>query len=327
MTDHRPSPGDATERFAAERPTYEAFAGWVAERLGRLASQAGVYQPTISARAKALDSFAKKAIRESYVDPWVEITDKAGARLVVGLLDDVAMIDRAIQNEFVVLERDDKGASLPDDRFKYLGLHFLVTPREEDLDEGNRRFIGLMCEVQVHTRAQNAWAMVSHPLTYKGLAGPVNVARRINRLLALVELFDSEVASARRLIMDEPGHREASMLQTLEREFFPLAGRDFDQQLSLHLLELLADSYKQDELERFSELITSFLDAGGRDHLRNVFSRERDNNLASPLLYQPETILILERLNNSKARLRAAWNTKYEERLLQRLSETLGRPL
>jgi ppGpp synthetase/RelA/SpoT-type nucleotidyltranferase len=316
------------EQFAAERPRYERLARWLGERLKTQVRAAGVYEPLVDSRAKEVDSFVKKAVRGPYSDPLAQITDKAGVRIIVALTSEVRLVEAVVAENFDVREHVNKADELDDDQFAYLGIHFLVTPRAQDLDDTTAELFDHVCEIQIHTRAQSAWALVAHPLTYKGPAGAASVRRRINRLTALVELFDSEVEVARNQVMNDPGYPEATMLQSLERRYYPLAQRDFDQQLSLFLLRVLRDAYTPEELADFDTLISSFLeDEGGADYLRSVFDRETGNASASELLFQPETILILERLNHAKARLQYTWNQCLEARLLERLSATLGRPV
>lgn len=80
----------------------------------------------------------------------------------------------------------------------YLGLHFLILPRTQDLASDEFFLEERICELQVHTIAQSAWAMNDHSAFYKagGAANP-RLRRRMNRLIALVELFDDEMRAVR----------------------------------------------------------------------------------------------------------------------------------
>jgi hypothetical protein len=156
-----------------------------------------------------------------------------------------------------------------------------------------------------------------------GKAPAIKVRRRIMRLVALVELFDSEIAEARRSIMNDPDYRQSSMLLTLERPFFQLARHDYDPDLSLMVLDAIQHAYDDTELDDFAGTIERFLDEHG-EHLEAVLANTQPE--ISPLLFQPEAIAILERLENAKARLRAAWDAQLHPKLLDDLSAELGRP-
>jgi len=315
------------QAYRLEFSTYQRLAVWAADHLRAPLRAVGVYQPEVSGRPKDVPSFVKKALRGSYVDPIAEITDKAGVRVIVSLLDDVGLVERVVQEQFLVIEHQNKGDQLDPDRLGYLGVHFLATPRVQDLTESNEDLEGKVFEVQIHTRAQNAWAMVSHPLLYKsaGLGAPPALRRRINRLVALVELFDLEVAAARKAMIEDPMYPQATMLQQLEREFLQMTDRDYDPVLSLAVLAAIAAAYEPEELARFDDLVKEFM-ADHREYLAAILDNSKNNEDANPLLFQPEVIAILERLENRKELLRVAWDQSLSPKLLDSLSEELGRP-
>jgi len=315
--------------YRVEFGRYERLAKWVAARIEREVKAAGIYASQVNPRPKDVISFVLKAIRSGYTDPMTQITDKAGVRVILPLLADVPGVEAVVSESFEVLEHQDKGAQLDPDRLGYLGVHFLVTPRRQDLDGGTMDLDGAICEVQIHTIAQNAWASVSHPFLYKPPGGedpPDAVRRRINRLVALVELFDSEFEASRRAIVSEPGYRQTAMLQPLEREFIQLADRDFDAALSLEVLAAIAPAYDDSELERFPALIAEFV-AARRDKLEAIYESNKADDTANPLLFQPEAIAVLERLETGPERLRYAWDQVLPASLLTSLSEALGRPV
>jgi ppGpp synthetase/RelA/SpoT-type nucleotidyltranferase len=314
------------EAYQREFRRYERLGEWVSELIKPALKEAHVYVPFVEARPKDVPGFLKKAFRKGYDDPMAEITDKSGVRVVVALKSDVAVVERIIDALFQVEERIDKEAELAPDTLGYLGVHFLVRPKAHTLQRDDLDLDGLICEIQIHTRAQNAWATVSHPLLYKpaGQAPPPPIARRVNRLVALVELFDNEVAEARRSVMAEPGYRQGAMLQPLEKEYFQFARADYDEDLSMNVLAVVAGAYTSDELERFPALIADFVQQN-REYIAHIYANASPES-AYPLLFQPEALAVLERLQNAKAMLRAVWDETLPSRALDRLSEELGRP-
>lgn len=310
--------------YRSEFGRYERLARWVEDRLLAALVSTEVMQPEVKGRAKDVPSFLKKALRPEYTDPLRQITDKAGVRVLLCLVDEVALVEDLIHASFEVLEHQNKADQLEPDRLGYLGVHFLVTPRGDDLTSDDLDLEGAICEIQIHTRAQNAWSSVNHRLVYKPGKDPAPaVKRRINRLVALVELFDAEVAAAREAVLNDSDYRQSAMLQTLEREFMHIARRDFDPRLSLLVLDALKDAYREDELASFDALITDFM-RSRRSYLTRILD-ETDPEI-SPMLFQPEAIAVLERLEHAKERLRAAWDGSLPPRLLDSLSEELGRP-
>lgn len=313
--------------YLAERARYEKLAEYVRTELSTRVQAAGV-PAQITARAKDVPNLLRKAIKKGYTDALAEITDKAGVRVIVGHLHQVDTVTALVHDGFQVHEYDNKVAGYEPDQLGYLGVHLLVKPRGELLDAGSQDLDGLTCEIQIHTRAQNAWSEVSHPLLYKpaGPGPPSTVQRRIIRLLSLVEMFDEEVERARGDILAEPTYRPAAMLQALEREFLLIAPDDYDAELSLAILDVIASAYNDDELESFGLLIAEFVQSN-REALRGLLRAHADDQRADPLLFQPEMLAIFERLHEAPNTLREVWNRQLDASLLTSLSETLGRPI
>lgn len=315
------------EAFRQVRPLYEALGLAVERALTPAIKSAGINDAVITSRPKGVDEFLKKTVRKTYADPMAEITDKVGVRVVVSLLAHVPLIEAVITSQFTVIERLDKSEELGDDQLGYLGLHFLIVA-DAGLNTDDFDMDGHICEIQVHTRSQNAWASVSHPLTYKaGGVGPSSsVRRRINRLVALVELFDQEVDAARSQVMHDQDVPEVAMLDALDRPFTVLIGRSYDAALSLHILHVLREAFSEEELARFPALIADFAAEHGQ-YFADRVNHELEGTSVDPLLTQPEALVVLERLEHARAKLRATWDSHLEPILLTRLSESLGRPL
>ena len=73
---------EAFQRYQRERPQIEEAVEATKTRLEEhLARRRVTCQ--VSARAKEVSSFQTKVYRKNYTDPWKQITDKAGVRVVV----------------------------------------------------------------------------------------------------------------------------------------------------------------------------------------------------------------------------------------------------
>src|SRR5690606_19531847 len=131
-------------------------------------------------RAKDVPNFVRKALRKGYPDPWESIRDKAGVRVLVPYHDLTSRVSEVIRETFTVTHEEDKRLDLAPDQLGYLGIHFEVVVPDAVLGGSHADLSGLICEIQVHTRVQNAWSEVSHELIYKP-AGEVDadVKRRV----------------------------------------------------------------------------------------------------------------------------------------------------
>ena len=99
-------------------------------------------------------------------------------------------------------------------------------------------------------------------------------------------MFDEEVERARGDILAEPTYRPAAMLQTLEREYLLIAPDDYDAELSLAILHVIAGAYRDEELDRFDSLMNDFAQSH-RATVRGLLDAHVDDQRADPLLFQP----------------------------------------
>jgi len=319
---------DLAVAYAEVKPKYELLGEQVTARLRSRLASSSVKNHSVTTRTKDVESFLKKQVRKSYADPMAEITDKVGVRVVVPRLVDVPITEDLVADEFHIIERENKSETLADDQLGYLGVHFLIES-DDTFQDSDLTLAGLVCEIQIHTQAQNAWATVSHPYVYKArrTGAAAGVRRRVNRLVALVELFDQEVEAARRELMNDDSAPEVAMLDAIEPLFVRLAGTEFDEELSLTILNVLSETYDTVEIQNFNALIETFA-AEKATYFADRVARQRVGSAAvDPLISQPEALVVLERLENARMKLRATWDLHLPPELLTRLSESLGRPL
>ena len=178
---------------------------------------------TCDSRAKEVHSFVKKIVRKTiteqkYSSPYEQTPDKAGARIIVTYASDVPIIEAIVARLFDIQKHEKK--QLGHAELGYLGSHFEVTLPEAQIKPEQQDFQGKVCEIQIHTHAQNLWASVSHELLYKpAQEPPEQIQRLVYRLVALLEIFDSEVHGARQAVLSLAGFQEAGMLEHLEKHF------------------------------------------------------------------------------------------------------------
>ncbi len=125
----------------------------------------------IAVRAKSIDSFTKKAIKQEdgkkkYEDPLNEIQDLIGARIIVFYLDDVEKIKDRILRYYQKIEQK---SIVPDSEkeFGYEGVHLILRIQTEDRGTTELDGIPLFFELQIKTLYQHAFSEASHDLAYK----------------------------------------------------------------------------------------------------------------------------------------------------------------
>ncbi|MDC8804175.1 hypothetical protein PRZ61_12055 [Halomonas pacifica] len=179
-------------------PLHERLCSEVAFTLQHLLKGAEVEFAHVSSRAKTLPSFCEKLGRKNYKKPFEEVTDLAGVRVVFLYISDISKIERLIEGSFEIVEKVDKLHDQGEERFGYNALHYLVRVKPEYTGVSFNDVGHLICEIQVRTALQDAWALVAHHLSYKQEADvPKELRRKLNALSGLFETADDQLRSIR----------------------------------------------------------------------------------------------------------------------------------
>lgn len=181
------------KQFLDQRSDYEKLCAEVAYILTRHLNNAQIEFSTITHRCKTLNSFLEKIQRKSYHDPITEMTDFAGVRVVCLYIDDLSRVEKVIAEHFEITEKIDKLTYKRTDEFGYGAIHFVVKlgktssgARYDDLKD-------LVCEIQIRTVLQDAWAIIDHHLVYKNESNiPSFLRKKLNLLAGNFESADEE---------------------------------------------------------------------------------------------------------------------------------------
>ncbi|MGW6214993.1 hypothetical protein [Streptomyces sp. NPDC055109] len=321
---------EAFQRYREERPRIEQAAEETKAHLARQITRRGL-ECQVSARAKELTSFNAKAHspRKAYPDPWKEITDKAGLRVIVphsGLLDPVLDVIR--DNLKIVEVQDYRGDVGKEDLLRYPRLHVqaVMVGGVQDPDG-----IPYECEIQLRTEAVDLWARMSHKLLYKpDFTPPAAVSRALYRLIALVELFDLEVARGVETLASQDPElaRSKQLLEVAEQAYRTFTDHPFSRDLSQDVMGVLSQTIDNDAA--YSEQLAEFT-----EHFRERIQRNyADYGPTSAhflehgrylLASQPESLIIFERLANARFRLKNTWNkSELPETMLTDMAQIWG---
>jgi putative GTP pyrophosphokinase len=137
----------------------------------------------ISARAKSIDRFLKKAQaavegKQKYSEPLRQIQDQIGARIVTFYVSDVDRIANVALKYFRPIESQ---TIVPDSEweFGYFGRHYIfITPSDLVPRSADKNLVPEFFELQVKTLFQHAWSEADHDLGYKPEAPLSSDAKR-----------------------------------------------------------------------------------------------------------------------------------------------------
>lgn len=197
-----------------------------------LCIQHGVH-PTIKYRVKTFESLYGKLQRRVQTggnghsaEPGTLLpTDLLGMRIVCPFIEDIRHCERIVERSFQVVEREQKGAQYSFHEFGYESIHYLVHPSREiaesyDLDPA------FICEIQLRTILQDAWAEVEHELVYKADFSPFDDPLRrklaaLNANLSLADIVFQEIRDYQRQLNQQLQRRRDSFAETVEELVHP----------------------------------------------------------------------------------------------------------
>lgn len=192
------------------RPLYENALRRLTRRLRSRVSQVGP-KATVKSRIKTFHSYYQKMLRQAEV-PTVggpQVNDLLGIRIICPFLADVEQVARYLCQHFEVVEEERKGDDRSLREFGYDSIHLLLAVPEDLLPEtmpGTLR----VCEVQIRTILQEAWAEVEHELIYKtDLTQPdESVQRKLASLNATLTLSDAIFQELRDVQLEQKRSRQ-----------------------------------------------------------------------------------------------------------------------
>lgn len=319
--EHGEGEADPVRLYREARPHLKKATKHYAKTVSRLL-RGEVPDYYVTKRVKTARSVVRK-LREDPLNPraWDSITDLAGVRVICSTKSDCKRADRLIcDGPWVIRKRERMKGKY--NRLFYPGIHIEVV----DASQVDHRSDPITCEIQIRTRAQDAWAVASHKLSYKGAVKPPPKMRRlIDRLTILVEVFDDEVQRLFKKRARLPMYREAILLEFLENRYEDLSGNPAEGVKDLSIINVLLVAYGDDEPAQ--QLVDEFCDAHvGLSELigKHSVTSETYQDRADWLYTQPEVLLVLERASSKAHRLSAAIEHTDLEDVVRRTCTSAG---
>ncbi|WP_294260535.1 RelA/SpoT domain-containing protein [uncultured Comamonas sp.] len=250
---------DLIRKYLDLLPRHEKLCEEVQYILESKLSDAKIEIAHATSRAKTLQSYCEKIGRKSYSNPLKEITDLAGVRVVFLYLSDLEKIEKTIEDEFEVIEKENKLKNNDTEKFGYGALHYLVKIKQ--LHSGARYddLRDLICEIQVKTILQDAWSIVAHHLSYKNENDvPKSLIRKLNALSGLFETADDQFESLRTA--------RNQYIEDAEKEISKNNPKYFEQRINLdNLIAYIASKFperRKCDAEEYSNLLHELISSG-----------------------------------------------------------------
>ena len=195
-----PNKDNLQQAYDTYKPVLTAILFSVEQKLKKNLKLASM--PTFKTRIKEFGSYYKKLLRVRPKSLGMQslptLTDLLGIRVICAFLEDLKTVEDQISKLFNVIEIERKGADRTFSEFGYESIHFLIEIPEEFRANKDSVPEGLVCEIQVRTILQDAWAEVEHELVYKSEFSPFDLPLRrklasLNASLSLSDIIFQEI--------------------------------------------------------------------------------------------------------------------------------------
>ena len=114
-----------------------------------------------------------------------------------------------------------------------------------------------------------------------------------------------------------------AIYKALEKHYYKLTAKRPDPELSLEVIDLLLPLYGADERKIQETIDEYFLTHEAMLH-KIYDSADDDKTAISGFFYQPEALMILDRLEADQIGTRKKWNTKFPEEELESVATAFG---
>lgn len=254
------------QRYDENEPRYEALKEEVGFALNKAVESAGLKVHSIVGRVKDVETFLEKIVRKGYTEPFDQMVDLVGVRIVCLFIDDLYTVDGIIGGCFKVLKREDKVRGADPESWSYQSIHYDCALSESDSGPRYDEIKDITFEIQVRTILQDAWATVEHYLAYKGLTTVPDVLKRdFSALAGLFHIADDQFQK----LSDASRQSEAEAEDQLQEA---AAGGDaMDEAIILNrstlkaFLRQLFSDRKESEDALYSELVDELAHVGITD--------------------------------------------------------------
>ncbi len=186
------------KRYAVFIPVYTSILEKIVGSIRALITEKKL-SVSVRYRVKDFSSWYAKILRTAS-SPGKEnrtpaVTDILGIRVICPFIEEVKIVSDILEDLFHVQEIDVKGADYPYHHFGYESVHFIIRIPDycrSDKQVPNNFIQSPVCEVQVRTILQEAWAEVEHELVYKSDFSPLDepLKRKLAALNANLTLSD-----------------------------------------------------------------------------------------------------------------------------------------
>ena len=239
------------------------------------------------------------------------------------------ILDEFIKDSFNIIRTEYKQDHLDFNKLDYISNHYDCKIKSSVKEFKNyTQYKDLIFEIQVRTLNQHAWSNTSHTISYKQeLNIPVNLKRRIYRLLSLYELADDEFSGVNNALKGHKDNYVYTLLRKLEGKFYKFAKCDFDRDISLKDIDIILNYCESEKIKNeIDENIENFLHENEKK-IKKIFTDNKSRFHEILFITQPEIFIIWYLLQKYPFTIEDNWDNDFEPDDLEQIKTLWGNEL
>lgn len=284
-------------RYLSEIAIFNAYGGFVCQKitegiihkLGNENKLKSFIKIPVLPRVKEIDSIISKAFfrNKNYSDPYQEITDKVGVRLVVLLVKDIELIKEVVESCNLWVFSKDRDFEEERKRnpliFDYQSVHYIVRNKEPIDFEEQQIPINTPCEVQIRTILQHAYSELTHDTVYKpqSITSP-EVIRSVARSMALIETTDKIFEEVNMILINANSNLN-KFLESITELYKCIIKPDYEPKMNHFILDAYRDILNEVNISDLESFLNSSI------YLNDIIKR----NFGISLIYRQPIILFI----------------------------------
>ena len=249
---------DFRHQYAQRKPYFESLAANLRQALKTFLTENNIPYLEVVSRVKDVESAYEKVTRKNYEQPFEQIEDWCGLRVICYYSSDIDRICDILKEEFAIQTQEDTAQRLAPNEFGYRSTHLIIKVKPTwAASPTYRNLLEIKAEVQIRTILMHAWAEIEHKLVYKNAEqAPDKFRRKLFFLSAKFEEADEQFEELRKGIQ---GY-QAAIREEVK------AVPDFrTQELNLETLQVFLDSafpHKERDIRNTRTLLDQLLETG-----------------------------------------------------------------
>jgi putative GTP pyrophosphokinase len=219
-----PSRAKLELEFRKAFPVIEQALNEMGDRIRACLEVAGLF-PAYKQRIKTFNSYFAKRIKffrdaKASGKAILPITDILAIRIICPFIGDLSKVEQALSSSFRIVEVERKGAERSFKEFGYQSTHLLLA-LPDDLVSRVGFVDPPVCEIQIRTILQDAWAEVEHELVYKAEFTPFDEPMKrklaaLNANLTLSDMLFQEIRDYQHQLTNELAKRRVAFFRKIE---------------------------------------------------------------------------------------------------------------